>query len=150
MNELQLCSVTKSLLSLHSVLLFLHDSSILCTVLLLKSIYLNDLPSSDYVSKPADQRLQLLLKLANRSFEELTSVFFKFFCQQLPEIKWCNFSHRLPLTCADLLEARFCQELKVLKLWICRSFMNKVVNTAQAIPPSLPVFTDLFSSDPSQ
>lgn len=44
-------------------------------------------------------------KAMNEISEELSSMFFQFFCQQLHEIKWCNSPYPLPLASANLLLA---------------------------------------------
>jgi len=48
-------------------------------------------------------------KALSEILKESTSVFFKFFCQQPHEIKWCHFSFRLPLAPGNLLGTHFWQ-----------------------------------------
>lgn len=84
--------------------LFLHDNSIICKVLILKSIYLNDLLCSE------DERAALQIKDYSSfckshewNFSRIDN--WQFFCQQLHKIKWCNSPYPLPLASANLLLA---------------------------------------------
>lgn len=149
MNKMQLCPVAKSPLGL------LH---FVCLAIFAWQLY--NLASSNikihlfkwlavfwrWESSTADQRRELLLQKPWMKFLKNWQVYFSnSFVSNYTKLNGVILlTHYL-----WHLQIYSWQSLKVLKLWIGRKLMNKAANAVQAMLPSLPVITDLFSSAPS-